>query len=192
RHTNTYIPLGPQLLPILSYTLAPSTSSKSASLRALPFDTTIRAPAPYLRTRIYAECLAEEAVFVLAEWMGTPNVQGSIAFPEISVPIVLGMRKALKVAREGGGKGGAGKQVAEVKNLVERIEEGVKWVEEKRRNVSFGPAQLDEVKRWEEKLSAKVGDSPVGKYLKIVRKARERRRKLLEKAREGEDEILEE
>jgi len=119
--------------------------------------------------------------------MATPQVQGSIAFPEISVPITMVLRKAVKVAKEGKG----GKQVGEVKMLVERMEEGAKWIEEKRRRVTFAPADGDQVKRWESDLKAKLDESPIGKTVRVLRKAREKRRKLLEKAREGEDEILE-
>ncbi|KAF8507692.1 Noc2-domain-containing protein [Hysterangium stoloniferum] len=183
RHTTTYIPLTSHILPILQYSLSPSTSGKSSSLRPLPLDTTIRSPAPYLRTRIYAETLAEEAVFVLAEWMGTAQVQGSIAFPEICVPIKMVLRKSLK-----GSKGA--KQAASVKMLIERMEEGAKWIEERRRGVKFAPADVDDVHGWEEDVRLKLGDTPVGKALKILRKAREKRMKLLEKARDGEDEVL--
>ena len=175
RHTTSYIPLTPHLLPILQYSLSPSTSGKTSTLRPLPLDTSIRAPAPYLRTRIYAETLADESTYVLAEWMGTPQVQGSIAFPEICVPIVLVLKKSIK-----GAKGI--KQAAAVKMLVERMEEGAKWVEERRRGVTFAPADLDKVRDWQEDVRLKLGDTPIGKGLKILRKARENRMKLLEKA----------
>ena len=202
RRTNTYIPLTPHLLPILQYSLAPSTSGKASSLRPLPLDTFIRAPAPYLRTRIYAETLVDESVYVLAEWMGTPQVQGSIAFPEICVPIALVLRKSIK-----GAKGV--KQVASIKMLVERMEEGAKWIEERRRGVTFAPADVDQVRDWQEDVRLKLGETPVGKVVKILRKAREKRMRLLDKvslhaaslsrlalihnilkARDGEDEIL--
>ena len=43
-----------------------------------------------------------------------------------------------------------------------------------------------------EARTARLDETPLGKYLKVQRKTREKRRKLVEKAREGEDEILEE
>ncbi|KAF8591770.1 Noc2-domain-containing protein [Ramaria rubella] len=183
RHTTTYIPLTPHILPILQYTLSPSSSGKTSSLRPLPLDTSIRAPAPYLRTRIYAETLADEAVYILSEWLGTPQLQGSIAFPEICVPVGMALRKSMK-----GAKGA--KQGSAVKMLVERMEEGAKWTEDRRRGVTFAPADVDRVRDWEEEVRSKLADTPMGKALKTVRKAREKRMKLLEKARDGEDEIL--
>jgi nucleolar complex protein 2 len=174
RHTTTYIPLTPHLLPILQYSLSPTTSGKASTLRPLPLDTSIRAPAPYLRTRIYAETLADESVYVLAEWLGTPQTQGSIAFPEICVPIGLVLRKSIKSAK-------GVKQATAVKMLVERMEEGAKWIEERRRGVTFAPADRDRVRDWEEDVRLKLADTPVGKALKILRKAREKRMKWLEK-----------
>jgi len=43
---------------------------------------------------------------------------------------------------------------------------------------------------WE--LSVKLEDTPMGKYVKTQRKIREKRRKLVDKARDGEEEMLEE
>jgi nucleolar complex protein 2 len=174
KHTTTFIPLTPHLLPILQYSLSPSTSGKTSTLRPIPLDVSIRAPSAYLRTRIYAETLADESIYVLAEWMGTSQVQGSIAFPEICVPIGLLLKKSIK-----GAKGV--KQAAVAKMLVERMEEGVKWIEERRRGVTFAPAAVDEVRAWQEDVRVKLGDTPVGKALKLLRKAREKRMKLLEK-----------
>ena len=107
--------------------------------------------------------------------MGTPQVQGSIAFPEICVPIGMVLKKSIK-----GAKGI--KQAAAVKMLVERMEEGARWIEERRRGVTFAPADLDRVRDWQEEVRLKLGETPVGKVLKILRKAREKKMKLLEKA----------
>lgn len=140
-------------------------------------DTTIRAPQQYLKTRVYAEAVAEEATFLLAEWLAAPVVQGSIAFPEIVVPVTVLLRKTLKSAKNAKGKGSI-KEAGAVKTLVERIEESAKWVDSKRRGVTFSPAQADAVASWEREL--KVADSPLVKFVKVQTKAREKKRKLLE------------
>jgi len=117
-------------------------------------------------------------------------VQGSIAFPEIVVPIVVLLRKSLKAAKNGSGN--SGKDATLVKVLLERIEENAGWVERARKGVSFAPGKLGEVERWENDLRMKTEESPLGKYVRMQRKTREKRRKLMEKARKGEGEILEE
>jgi len=138
---------------------------------------------------VYAEGLIEEAGYLLAEWLASRPVQGSVAFPELVVPLTVVLRKAIKVAKSSSGKNVSGKDVSVVKGLVERIEESAKWVEEKRKGVTFAPGMLGEVEDWESQV--KIEESPLGKYIKVQRKTREKRRQLIEKAREGEDEILE-
>lgn len=115
-------------------------------------------------------------------------MQGSVAFPELTVPVVVVLRKALKIAKSGdngkgkGKKNGAsGKDVVLVKGLVERIEDSARWVEERRQGVDFGPAMTEHVEAWEG--AVKVDDAPLGKYVKVLHKAREKRRALVEKVR---------
>lgn len=157
--------------------------------------------------------IVEETVYLLLEWLSSPSVQGSIAFPEIVVPVIVLLRKSIKGAKTGPGAGpGASKDLNLVKTLLERIDESARWIEQRRKGVQFTPGKIAQVKDWELELKAKVDESPLGKYLKVQRKTREKRRKLVEKvcslpcpylgfrlpiscplqARQGEDEILEE
>jgi nucleolar complex protein 2 len=140
----------------------------------------IRAPQQYLKTRVYAEGLVEECVYLLAVWLANEGVQGSVAFPEMVVPVLVALRKAVKVAQRTNGSGG-GKDVGAVKGLVERIDESVQWVESKRKGVVFAPGKMEEVKEWEAGLRATVEDSPLAKYVKVQRKTRDKRQKLVEK-----------
>ncbi|TDL26990.1 Noc2-domain-containing protein [Rickenella mellea] len=182
KHTRTYIPLIPYIMPIITATLSPSARPKPSTLRPLDLETNIRAPAQYIRTRVYSEGLLEEATYILAEWLGTRQVQGSIAFPEIVVPLTVTLKKGVKHAS-------GGKEAGVVKGLLERIDEGVKWVEQRRKGVTFRPKNVQQVDEWER--SVNLEETPIGKYIKTQRKIREKRRKLVEKARDGEDEILE-
>ncbi|EGO28531.1 hypothetical protein SERLADRAFT_459046 [Serpula lacrymans var. lacrymans S7.9] len=188
RHSRTYIPLSPYVLPIITSTLASTGKPKSSTLRPFPFDTNIRVPSQYLKTRVYTEGVVEEATVLLAEWLATAHVQGSIAFPEIVVPVVVVLRKIIKGAKSNA-KGSMVKQTEMIKSLAERVEESAKWVEQKRKGLNFSPGNMNEVESW--KSCMKVEDTPLGKYLKVQLKAREKRRKLVDKAARGEDEILE-
>lgn len=181
RHTNTYIPLTPYLLPIVSSQLTLSSKPKPSTLRPFDFESNIRAPAQYLKTRVYMEGLIEEATFTLAEWLISAPVHGSIAFPEITVPIVVTLRKTLKTAKSATKGGGAQKQVGVVKTLVERIEESAQWMEQQRKGVQFGPGKLSEVEMWEANL--RVDESPLAKYVKVQRKVRAKRKDLVDKVR---------
>ncbi|KAJ2915338.1 hypothetical protein MD484_g5073, partial [Candolleomyces efflorescens] len=191
RHTETYIPLSTCLVPILSSSLTPNGKLKSSTLKALDFETSIRVPQQYVKTRVYSEGLVEETCFLLAEWLASPGVHGSIGFPEVVVPITVLLRKSLKASSSS--KLGLVKEQGFVKTLLERVDDSAKWVEQRRKNVNFAPGMLNEVAKWEAEMRGKAveEESPLGKYLKVLRKAREKKRKLLEKARKGEDEILE-
>ncbi|KAF5381925.1 hypothetical protein D9757_007562 [Collybiopsis confluens] len=188
RHTQVYIPIAPYILPILTSTLSSSSRSKASTLKPLDFETQIRTPQQYLKTRVYIEGLVEEATFILAEWLSTEPVHGSIGFPEMTVPISIALKKAIKVAKSNK----SGKDSAAIKTLVERMEDSVKWTEQKRKAVRLAPSMISAVESWEQReLKDKVGESPLGKYVKVQRKAREKQRQLMQKAREGESEILE-
>jgi len=186
QHTHTYVPLAPYILPVITSTLSAASKPKASTLRQFDFDTNIRAPQQYLKTRVYNEGLAEEAAYLVAEYLASTPVQGSIAFPEVVVPIVMVLKKAIKAGKSSSWKA---KEVGIVKGLVERIEDSAKWSEQKRKGVTFAPGRMTEVDAWERNF--KVDDTPLGKYVKVQRKTREKRRKLVEKAREGEGEILE-
>ncbi|KAF9054271.1 Noc2p family-domain-containing protein [Panaeolus papilionaceus] len=186
KHTETYIPISPYLVPILATCLTPSSKPKSSTLKPLDFDVQIRVPQQYAKTRVLSEGLTEETAFLLCEWLVSAPVHGSIAFPEIIVPIAVLLRKSLKNS-----KTGAGKEQNLVKTLVERMEESAKWMDQQRKAVTFAPAKMGDVQEWEQRIKAKLDDTPLGKYVKVQRKTREKRRKLVEKAREGKDEILE-
>ncbi|KAL5478855.1 NOC2 [Sanghuangporus weigelae] len=183
RHTKTYIPLTPYLLPIITAALSPSSRPKASTLKPLDLETHLRAPAQYVRTRVYNSVILEEAVFLLAEWAACPHVQESIAFPEFVVPLLATLRRSLK-------KASGAKEAGVVKGLVERVNEGATWVSERRKGVSFGPKDVDAVRAWERDV--KIEETPLGKYVKSQRKLREKRRKLVDKARTGEEEYLEE
>ena len=131
----------------------------------------------------YNAAVLEEAIFLFVEWAAAPHVQGSVAFPELMVPIIATLEKSCKHAT-------GGKEAGIVKGSLERVEEGVKWIDEKRKTVTFAPRNTDQVRMWERDLNAE--EVPLVKYLKSQRKMREKRRKLLEKAREGEEEYLDE
>lgn len=204
RHTETYIPISPYILPILISPFSSSSHPKSSTLRPLDFEVQIRVPQQYLKTRVFSEGLVEEAAYLLTEWLASKAVHGSIAFPEIVIPVVVVLRKTLKSVK---GSAGSGKDLGVVKGLVERIEESARWADQKRKDVTLSPAKMAAVHEWESDLKGKVDESPLGKYLKVQRKTREKRRKLVEKvilfylfliidlqvsqARTGEDEILE-
>lgn len=126
-----------------------------------------------------SEGLAEEAAFLLTEWLASVSVHGSIGFPEIVVPVVVLLRRSLKNSNLKAKS--SGKEHGIVKTMLERVEESARWIEQKRSGVTFSPSKVGNVQEWEEEIRKKLHESPLGKYLKIQRKAREKRQSLNEK-----------
>lgn len=123
-------------------------------------------------------------MYLLAEWLASASVHGSIAFPETVVPVVIMLRKSVKAAKTGGtSAASSAKDLGLVKGLLERIEESAQWVEQRRKGVVLAPSKLGAVREWERGLAANLENSPLGSYVKVQRKTRERRRKLVDKVR---------
>src|SRR6202030_4043363 len=80
RTTGTYFPLAPYLLEVLNSS-EKRKSPKSSTLRPLEFNTSIRAPKPYLRTRIYQDGVGEQVAELLSEFFVLWTKH--IAFPEL-------------------------------------------------------------------------------------------------------------
>jgi nucleolar complex protein 2 len=168
---------------------------KPSTLKPLDLDLVIRAPSSYLKTRIFIDGILDESLYVLAEWGA--SVQDSISFPEIMVPVIAGLKRCIKMSKQGSGghpggkangKGGEWKGTKQIKTLVERIEEGRQWAQYKRRSISFTPDDRAQVDTWEN--GVKRNETPLGKYANVLKKARERNKKLLETARRGEGEYI--
>ncbi|CAE6451788.1 unnamed protein product [Rhizoctonia solani] len=166
-HTKTYVPISSHLLPILTSYLSTTSKPKSTMLKPLDMASTIRAPSSYLKTHVLAECVVQEAVWLLAE--SIPS--NSVAFPELIFPIISTLKKLLKKTSLA-----SGKVVQGIKSLVEHLEEHSKWTTEQRKHVHFGPEHWEDVEKWEQK-EGQAG--PLEKWVRVLRKQREGRRKLV-------------
>jgi nucleolar complex protein 2 len=185
--TGIYIPLSPYLLDILgSSEFRPTSTPRKSTLKPLDLEYVIRAPATYPRTRIYQETIGDELVYLLASYHA--ELVSSIAFPEIVLPVILLLKKQLKRASSGGkGKGMSPKVAQGLKGLVDKLEAQKKWSEEKRRNVGFAPRDRADVGRWEVQVQEEKEKTPLGMWVKTMRKVRDRKREEVEKALRGEE-----
>ncbi|GMK58135.1 hypothetical protein CspeluHIS016_0501670 [Cutaneotrichosporon spelunceum] len=171
--TETYIPLAPFLLEILDSAEFRKANPKKATLKPLDMAYVIRAPAAYPKTRVYQEGLGEELVWLLGEYHAT--LATDVAFPEIALPVVLSIRRHIKR-----GSAGSPKVATQLKALADKIDANRTWVEGKRRGVSFAPRDRSELARFCE--GVKPETTPLGGWVRIQRKAREAKRREIEKA----------
>lgn len=171
--TGTYIPLSPFILEILDSSEFRRSNPKKSTLKPLDLEYVIRAPAAYVKTRIYQESLGDELVFLLGDYHAA--ISNQIAFPEMVLPILVALKRHLKKRTAGSGKVQNG-----VKTLVDKLEATRVWVENKRRNASFAPRDKGELIKWTE--TVKIEDTPIGGWMRLQKKVREQKRREVERA----------
>lgn len=190
--TKTYIPLAPSLLEVLTSTEL-SKPPKPSTLKPLDFDTTLRAPNSYLRTRVYQDGLGIQISELLVEFFSCWSKH--IAFPELVIPPTVVLKRWLKSANgssspsippastkkplEKGNKNS--KLNSSIALLVTKLDLNARWVEEKRKNINFAPGNREEVDSFLNDV--KVEDTPLGAFAVTMRRQREERAKVLEEGR---------
>ncbi|KAF2017784.1 Noc2-domain-containing protein [Aaosphaeria arxii CBS 175.79] len=180
--TSTYIPLAPAIVEVLN-TAEMKKPPKPSTLKALDFNTTIRATKAYIGTRVYQDGVGEQIAELLSEFFVLWTK--SIAFPELGLPVIVILKRWVKTMS----KKGAGNRNAKINSLIalviQKLEANSKWIEEKRAKIDFAPndrASVDGFLKdveWEK--------SPLGAYVAGQRKTREQKAKMLEEARKVED-----
>lgn len=169
--TGTYIPLAPFCIDILESSEFKRARPKQSTLKPLDIEYYIRAPASYPKTRVYQETIAEEMVYVLGQFFALESK--SIAFPEMTIPVVATLKRYLK-------KHGKGKVGSQIKSLVDKIEATRSWVEKRRTTVSFAPNDRQEVARFLEDVS--IDATPIGGWMRLQTKVRDQKREQVERA----------
>jgi nucleolar complex protein 2 len=177
QRTGVYVPLAPVLLEIFDSSEF-SCKPKGSSLKPLDWAYYIRAPAVYPKTRVYVDALAEETSYLLLEFFASQST--SIAFPELSIPVTVTLRRHIKKTRNG-------KMATQLKAFVERLESNAKWIEEKRANVEFTPQDREQVDAFMAGKGDENAITPLRTYLKLQRKIRDQKREMLEKSLAGDD-----
>ncbi|KXG49239.1 Uncharacterized protein family UPF0120 [Penicillium griseofulvum] len=187
RATGTYIPLSASLLEVLT-SAEMRKHPKSSTLKPLDFNTAIRAPKSYLRSRTYQDGVGEQVAELLSEFFVLWCKH--IAFPELSVPVVVSLKRWLKQvsARNGGNKNAKTNQM--IMLLVQKVEANARWIEERRMNVSYAPRNRSNVESFLKDVDWE--STPVGAFVKTQRKLREERAAVLEEGRIEEEKRREE
>ncbi|KAJ5682914.1 hypothetical protein N7462_006079 [Penicillium macrosclerotiorum] len=182
RATGTYIPLASSLLEVLT-SAEMRKPPKSSTLKPLEFHTAIRAPKSYLRSRTYQDGVGEQVAELLSEFFVLWSKH--IAFPELSVPVVVALKRWLKQvsARSGGNKNAKINQM--ILLLVQKVEANARWIEERRLNVSYTPRNRTEVDTFLKDVDWE--STPIGAFVKTQRKLREERAAVLEEGRREEE-----
>lgn len=198
KSTDTYIPLAPALLEVLSSPECKK-APKQASLKPVEWEASIRVSKAYLKTRIWQDGLGDQVVELLGEWAGM--WAKSVAFPELVLPVTVMMKRWLKEVstrqnKHQSGFRGTGKKQdtggnknskmnSAVVLLVQKFESNARWIGERRAKVDFAPNDRAGVEGFlKEELWEKT---PLGAYLVGQRKVREERAKVVEEGRRADE-----
>ncbi|KAF4497322.1 nucleolar complex 2 [Fusarium agapanthi] len=182
RATGTYIPLASPLLEVLT-SAEMKKAPKAASLKPFDFATSYKAPKSYLRTRVFQDGVGEQLVELLGEYFFLWAT--SIAFPELTLPAVIQLKRWLKQARNKNTGNKNVKLASQVILLVQKLEANGKFIEEKRAKVDFAPRDRTQLEAFLRDFD--LAKTPLGAYVVGQRKARAERVKLLEEARREDD-----
>ncbi|KAI5291118.1 Nucleolar Complex 2 protein [Ascosphaera acerosa] len=187
RTTGTFIPLAAPLLEVFALAEMRKVPRQSTA-RPFDFATNIRAPKSYLRTRVYQDGVAEEALELLAEYhlLWTK----SVAFPELALPAVVALKRWLKAASSRAAGNKNSKVNTAVLVLVQKLEMNAKWIEQRRQKVSFAPRDRSEVEAFLKDVEWE--STPLGAYVKTLRRQKEEKEKIIAASREERDRSREE
>ncbi|KAA8575151.1 hypothetical protein MFRU_002g02640 [Monilinia fructicola] len=182
RATGTYIPLASVLLEVLN-SAEMKKPPKPSTQKFFDFTSNYKAQKSYLRTRIYQDGVGEQVAELLAEFFVLWST--SIALPELTLPVVVMLKRWLKDASNKSSGNKNSKVNSMFVLLVQKLEANSKWIEGKRAKVEFAPndrAGVDGFLKgfeWEK--------TPLGAFVVGQRKQREEKAKMLEEGRREED-----
>jgi nucleolar complex protein 2 len=180
--TGTYIPLASALIEVLN-SAEMKKAPKAATLRPLDFESTIRAPSSYLKTRVYQDGVGEQVLELFSEFFVLWSK--SIAYPELHLPVIVMLKRWLKSASSKA----AGNKNAKVNQglllLVQKSEANARWIEERRHTVTFAPKDRAEVEAFLRDVPWEA--TPCGAFVVGQRKMRKERQKVLEQGKREEE-----
>lgn len=182
RSTNTYIPLATTLYEVLT-SREMKRPPKPTTVKALDFSTAIRAGKSLLGTRTYQDGVGEQVIELFSEFFVIWSK--SVAFPELSLPVIVMLKRWLKDAsnKQTGNKNT--KICSAMHVLVQKLEANSAWIEQKRVKVDFAPNNRSGVEHFLKELNWE--DTPVGAYVKTQRALRAEKEKVIEQGRRDDE-----
>ncbi|CAG8450512.1 16190_t:CDS:10 [Acaulospora colombiana] len=140
---------------------------KPSTLKPLDFASIIKAPKSYLHTRVYQDGICEELVELLFEYYSCFCL--SIAFPELVIPPIVQIKRHIKNSKNL-------KLNKQLQQLVEKLEQNSKYIEQHRSQIDFSPNDFAQTKAFLRDVDPCT--TPLYAYVMSSRKLKEQRKKL--------------
>lgn len=182
RATGSFIPLASPLLEVLN-SAEMKKPPKASTLKAFDFTVSYKCPKSYLRTRVYQDGVGDQVLELLGEYFLLWAT--SIAFPELSLPVIIQLKRWLKQTRNKAHGNRNAKLGTQLVLLAQKLEANAKFIEERRAKVDFSPRDRSQVDAFLRGFD--VAKTPLGAYVFGQRKQRAERAKMLEESRKEEN-----
>lgn len=176
QNTGVFIPIYPIISEILTSTAFTKFSKKKENLEAFDFEHNIKCSQGYLGTKTYQEGLSEQLIDLLSEYFVLYSK--SVSFPELVSPVIISLRRYIKTS-------GNIKLNKQLSNIVEKLNQNSKYIEDKRSDVDFSPSNKTEVNRFLNEVSWEK--TPLGAYVVVQREVKEEKARLMRESLEEDD-----
>lgn len=167
QNTGAFIPLFPLLQEILNSTTL-TRNPKNSNLQAFDFDHNIKANSAYLGSRMYQQGVCEQFVDLIGEYFVLYSK--SISFPELATPVTISLRRYIKSSKNV-------KFNKQLSNLVEKLNQNIEFIQQKRSNVEFSPTNRVEVNKF--LIDFNWEKTPLGAYVAVQREVKEEKARIL-------------
>ncbi|KAJ3357185.1 Nucleolar Complex 2 protein [Allomyces javanicus] len=178
RVCGTYVPLVPYYLSILDS--CAQTKSKPSTLKPMYLPAFLKCPKQYLGTRVYLAGVRNAVHLGLLRYLAA--LAGHVAFPELAIPAVLGLKADLKATKKDPN------WTKSVQSLLDKIEENRKFIMAKRSAADVAPCDAAAVAQFMAQMDP--AETPLGKYWTGVEKAEQRRMDAIRGSFEGDAEAI--
>ncbi|XP_049867694.1 nucleolar complex protein 2 homolog [Pectinophora gossypiella] len=144
KESNTFIPILPFLVEVLSYDF--NKKHKKVSMKPLDFSCILRLAKSQLMENGFKDAVIDRLYGLLLECLA--NISHSIAFPDIVLLTVLQLKQFLKTCS-------VSNYTKKFRQLLDKIEENSKFIERERAKVSFSLNDSKVITAWETNIRTK-------------------------------------
>lgn len=175
QRTETFIPLAPFLFDTIDSPLF-QRRPKPGNLKPFDLELHVRCPKQYEHTRVYADIVASETLFLLLEYYASQSK--SIAFPELALPAIVTLKRFAK-------RSSNRTLSAQIRVLVEKLEANVAWIDGRRNGLAFGPSDRAQLENFLNNPT-EAAKAPLLSHLRLQGKVRLQKRAALDKSTQDE------
>ncbi|XP_046335763.2 nucleolar complex protein 2 homolog [Haliotis rufescens] len=162
KSTGTFIPVLPFLLEVFELTDF-NKKHKSVSFKPFNFACILKFSKKQQEEKVFKDGLVDQLYELLLEQFN--NHASSIGFPELVLPAMLQLKDFLKKCK-------IANYCKQIRQIVDKVEDNVKFITQRRKAVTFAISDSKAVEAWERQCSA--AGAPLTKYYTGWRKLRDR------------------